>query len=205
MKKQKSYYYITPGVIAFLIFISNFLSSNIFGEAFENFAVWFVISVFIFASGWFMNNTFGYITGGKILFAVIVAATAVSVLMVFIFKEYFNVSNLLVESLILYSLRNIFLGAMGFYGLALNENMILQKEVESLKAKNVNVDRIIDDAKKESSIIVADAKIKAERLIFKAQKNSTNVVEMKNTIERNLKQFIQTERELIRKYEKEDF
>jgi vacuolar-type H+-ATPase subunit H len=125
--------------------------------------------------------------------------------MVFVFKEYFNVSNLLVESLILYSLRNIFLGAMGFYGMALNENMILQKEVESLKAKNANVDRIIDDAKKEASIIVADAKIKAERLIFEAQKNSTNVVEMKNKIERNLKQFIQTERELIRKYEKEDF
>ncbi len=205
MKKTKSYYYITPGVIAFLIFISNFLSADIFGAAFENFAVWFIISVFVFASGWFMNNTFGYITGGKILFAVIVATTAVSVLMIFVFREYFNVSNLLVESLILYSLRNIFLGAMGFYGLALNENMMLQKEVEGLKAKNVNVDRIINDAKKEASIIVADAKIKAERLIFDAQKNSTNVVEMKNKIERNLKEFIQTERELIRKYEKEDF
>jgi len=205
VKKTKSYYYITPGVIAFLIFISNFLSADIFGAAFENFAVWFIISVFVFASGWFMNNTFGYITGGKILFAVIVATTAVSVLMIFVFREYFNVSNLLVESLILYSLRNIFLGAMGFYGLALNENMMLQKEVEGLKAKNVNVDRIINDAKKEASIIVADAKIKAERLIFDAQKNSTNVVEMKNKIERNLKEFIQTERELIRKYEKEDF
>jgi len=200
---QKKYYYVTPAIIAVLIFASNFLNTTLFGIATGDFSVWFILAVFVFASGWFMNATIGWIQGGKILFAVVVAVAAVSVLMVTLFKDYFGLSELLVENLLIYALRNIFLGSMAFFGMAMSENIILQKEVENYKSKNNDYEKHIEIAKKEAQLMINEAKIKAEKLIFEAQKKSRNVIDTKNKIERNLKEFIQTERELLRKYEED--
>ena len=198
---SKKYYYVTPAIIAVLILASNFLNTTLFGIATGDFSVWFILAVFVFASGWFMNATIGWIYGGKILFAVVVAVTAVSVLMVTLFKDYFGLSEILVENLLIYALRNIFLGSMGFFGMAISENMILQKELENYKSKNNDYEKHVEIAKKEAQLKINEAKITAERLIFEAQKKSRNVIDTKNKIERNLKEFIQTERELLRKFE----
>ena len=197
----KKYYFIVPAIIAVLIFASNFLNTTLFGVGTGDFSVWFVLAVFLFASGWFMNATIGWITGGKILFAVVVAITAVSVIMVTIFRGYFGLSELLVENLLIFALRNIFLGAMGFFGMAISENMLLQKEIGIYRSKNNDYEKHVEYAKKEAQLTINEAKIKAEKLIFEAQKKSRIIIDTKNKIERNLKEFIQTERELLRKYE----
>jgi len=199
----KKYYFIVPAIIAVLIFASNFLNTTLFGVGTGDFSVWFVLAVFLFSSGWFMNATIGWINGGKILFAVVVAITAVSVIMVTLFRGYFGLSELLVENLLIFALRNIFLGAMGFFGMAISENMLLQKEIGAYKSKNNDYEKHVENAKKEAQLTINEAKIKAEKLIFEAQKKSRTIIDTKNIIERNLKEFIQTERELLRKYEED--
>lgn len=199
----KKYYYLTPAIIAALIFASNFLNTSIFGIATGDFSVWFILSVFVFASGWFMNVTLGSISGGKVLFTAIVAITIVSLIMVTVFSGYFGMSEVLVENLLIFALRNIFLGAMGFFGMAISENLILHKEIANYKSKNNQYEIYVENSRKEAKLIINDAKIKAEKIIFEAQKKSKNVIDTKNKIEQNLKEFIQTERELIQKYEKD--
>ncbi len=199
----KKYYYLTPAIIAVLIFASNFLNTSIFGLATGDFSVWFILAVFVFASGWFMNLTLGSINGGKVLFTTIVAITIVSIIMVTIFSGYFGMSEMLVENILIFALRNIFLGAIGFFGMAISENIILHKQLENFKSKNNHYEKYVENSKKEAQLIINDAKIKAEKIIFEAQKKSRNVIDTKNKIEQNLKEFIQTERELIQKYEKD--
>lgn len=195
--------YFTPALLSVIIFGSNFLNTGLFEIGFQNFTVWFCISLFAFATGWYINKTMGWQLGGKILFAVTIATTIFSVLLVSFFSGYFGFSELLTENLILYSLRNITLGAMGIFGMSVAELMRLQRVNESLELKNENLEGASDDAKREAELTIKEAKLNAEKIIFEAQKKSDQLLDQKNKLERNLKEFIQTERELLKKYEEE--
>lgn len=115
MIEKKSIYYATAVLLALIIFASNFLSTDIFKAGYQNFSVWFILSLFSFACGWLINKTLGYVHGGKIVFSVIVSTSFISAVMISLFSEYFGLSDLLVENLILFILRNITLGAMAFF------------------------------------------------------------------------------------------
>ena len=204
MIEKKPIYYATPGLLAVIIFASNFLSTDLFKAGYQNFSVWFVLSVFSFACGWLINKTLGYNHGGKVVFAVIVASVFVSILLVSIFSEYFGFNNLLVENMILYVLRNIMLGAIAFFGMALSEVILLQKEGNRGKSKEDDAKRILIAAQREAQIIVEESKLKADKLLYHAQQSVDDMVERKTQIERRLKEFLSAERELIKKYESEE-
>ena len=204
MIEKKSIYYATPGLLAVIIFASNFLSTDLFKAGYQNFSVWFVLSVFSFACGWLINKTLGYNHGGKVVFAVIVASVFVSILLVSIFSEYFGLSNLLVENMILYVLRNIMLGAIAFFGMALSEVILLQKEGNRGKSKEDDAKKILIAAQREAQIIVEESKLKADKLLYHAQQSVDDIVERKTQIERRLKEFLSAEKELIKKYESEE-
>jgi len=200
-KKLASYF--APAVLAVLIFISNFLDTDIFKFGENNFAVWFVISVFCFALGWYMNNSYDWHLGGKIIFALAIATSFVSIFLVTFFKEYFSAGNLVAENIILYTLRDIMLGTMGFFGMAMGEIFSLQKELLSTKAKLNVFEEYIKNAKDQAGLTVFEAKIKAEKIINDAELNAKNTLLKKERIEKELKEFIQIERELIKKYEEQ--
>jgi len=202
--EKKPIYYATTGLLAVIIFASNFLSTDLFKAGYQNFSVWFVLSIFSFACGWLINKTLGYNHGGKVVFAVIVASVFISVLLVSIFSEYFGLSNLLVENMILYLLRNIMLGAVAFLGMALSEVIILQKEGGKGKTSEEEAKKILSSAQREAQLIIEESKLKAEKLLFHAQQNVDDMVERKTQIERRLKEFLAAERELIKKYESEE-
>ena len=202
--EKKPVYYSTAALLTVIIFASDFLSTDLFKAGYQNFSVWFVLSVFSFACGWLMNKTLGYNHGGKVVFSVIVASTFVSVIMISLFSGYFGLSDLLVENLILYVLRNITLGSMAFFGMALSEVIILQRENTPAKLKEDDSKRILQNAQKEANLIIEDAKLKSEKMIYQVQQNVNEMVERKNQIERRLKEFIAAERELIKKYESEE-
>ncbi|MBI3123114.1 MAG: hypothetical protein HYZ10_01790 [Ignavibacteriales bacterium] len=204
MIDKKTYYYLTPALLVVIIFSSNFLSTDLFKAGYSNFSVWFVLSLFSFACGWLINKTLGYIYGGKILFAVIVASGFISVLLVSIFKEYFGMSDLIVENMILYILRNITLGAMSFFGMAVCEVMILQRESVQSKPKQDDIKKYVENAKREAQLAVDEAKVKADRMLTDVQQTMNEMINRKEQVERRLKEFIQAERELIKAYEKED-
>ena len=134
---RKKIHYLLPILVAILIFISNFLNTQLFSSEIVNFAVWFILSLFIFAAGWINNLAFGWGKGGKVIFAVIVATAITSVLFISFFSNYFHTENLIFENLILYSSRNILLGTMAIFGMSVSELLLVQRELDSIKNKNI--------------------------------------------------------------------
>ena len=82
--------YGVPFLLGLLIFASNFLNTSLFNFGDRNFAVWFVLSVLCFACGWYINKSLGWQLGGKVVFAVIVAVTLISIVIIIFFNEYFG-------------------------------------------------------------------------------------------------------------------
>lgn len=188
-------------LIAAFLFFSNFLNTNLFDFGQLNFAVWFVLSILSFSCGWFINRVLGWHHGGKILFAIIIAVTIFSLFIVIFFNEYFSASQLLTENIILYSLRNITLGAMGFFGMAVQEVLGSERESIILKEKIKVYEQTMLDAKKEAELTLKEAKVQAQKIINDAELQAKNTILKKERIENELKEFIHTERELIKKYE----
>ena len=204
MNEKKTIYYATAVLLALIIFASNFLSTDIFQAGYQNFAVWFVLSIFAFACGWLINRTLGYNHGGKVIFAVIVSSVFLTIILISLFSEYFGLSNLLVENMILFTLRNITLGAMGLFGMVVFELLIIQKESETGKKKLDEIKKLLTSAQREAQIIVEEARLKADKILYDAQKAADEILEKKKYIEAQLKEFIAAEKELIKKYESEE-
>ncbi len=201
--QRKPVYYATAGLLTIIIFASNFLSTDIFKAGYQNFSVWFVLSIFSFACGWLINKTLGYNHGGKVVFSVIVSNAFLSVLLISFFSEYFGLSDLLVENIILYVLRSISLGAMALFGMVVCELLIMQKDGNASKLKLEEMKRMMTNAQREAQLIIEEARLKSERMIFEAQQSADELLERKHQIELRLKEFITTEKELIKKYESE--
>jgi hypothetical protein len=188
-------------LLAAFLFISNFLNTNLFDFGQLNFAVWFVLSIFSFSCGWFINRVLGWQHGGKVVFAIIIAVTIVSLFVIIFYNEYFAAAELLTENIILYSLRNIMLGAMGFFGMALQEVLGSERESVILKEKIKVYEQTMLDAKREAELTLREAKVAAQKLVNDADHHAKNTILKKERIEKELKEFIHTERELIKKYE----
>jgi hypothetical protein len=201
MFKKKLYNYIFPFLLGVLMFASNFLNTKLFSFGDSNFTVWFVLSVLCFAVGWYVDKSLGWKTGGKIIFSLIIAVTFVSVAVITFFSEYFAASELLTENLILYSLRNITLGAMGFFGMAVAEVMMLERDILVLRERLKVYDDGLKEAKKEAELEIKEAKLKAKQIVNDAENTAKNIILKKERIEKEIKEFIQAERELIKKYE----
>jgi hypothetical protein len=193
--------YSVPFLLGLLIFASNFLNTSLFNFGDRNFAVWFVLSVLCFACGWYINKSLGWQLGGKVVFAVIVAVTLISLVIIIFFNEYFGTFELLTENLILFSLRNIILGAMGIFGMSIQEVLSRESEALILREKVKILEETAVDSKKESALALREASLKAEKIINDAEANAKNTFLKKERIEQELKEFIQTERELIKRYE----
>jgi hypothetical protein len=201
MEKRPIQQYIIPVLLGVLMFASNFINTSIFQFGGNNFAVWFVISLLSFACGYYMNKVFGWHTGGKVIFSIIIAATVISILVITFFREYFSANELLTENLILYSLRNITLGSMALFGMAIDEVLHREREVTALNQKLKIYEEQLQNARKDAEIELREAKVEAEKIINDAQNAAKNTILKKERIERELKEFIQAEKELIKRYE----
>jgi vacuolar-type H+-ATPase subunit H len=201
MEIKKLYYYLTPVLLGILMFASNFLNTSLFKFGENSFAVWFVISVMCFACGWFIDKTLGWRYGGKAVFSTIIAVAIISVLMISFFRDYFAANELLSENLILYSLRDITLGAMAFFGMSVVEVLSIQRDFLVMKEKLNYYENLIQDAKKEAGLEIKEAKINAQKIINDAELEAKNTILRKERIEKELKEFIEVEKELIKKYE----
>jgi len=193
--------YSVPFLLGLLIFASNFLNTSLFNFGDRNFAVWFVLSILSFTCGWYINRSLGWQYGGKVVFAVIVAVTIISIAIIIFFNEYFGTFELLTENLILFSLRNITLGAMGIFGMAIQEILSGEKEALILREKVKVLEATAADSKKEAELLLREAQLKAEIIINDSEASAKNITLKKERIEQELKEFIQTERELLKRYE----
>jgi hypothetical protein len=193
--------YSVPVLLGILIFASDFLNTSLFNFGDRNFAVWFVLSILCFACGWYINRSLGWQLGGRVVFSAIVSVTIISIAIIVFFNEYFSTFELLTENLILFSLRNITLGAMGIFGMAIQEVVSGEKEALILREKVNVLEATAADSKKEAELLLKDATLKAEKIINDSEANAKNTILKKERIEQELKDFIQIERELIKRYE----
>ena len=201
MEKRPINHYVTPVLLGVMMFASNFINTGIFRFGGNDFAVWFVISLLCFACGYYMNKVFGWHVGGKVVFSIIIAATVLSILVITFFREYFSANELLTENLILYSLRNITLGSMAIFGMAIDEVLHREREATVLNQKLKIYEEQLEDARKEAELELREAKVHAEKIINDAQFAAKNTILKKERIETELKEFIQAERESIKRYE----
>lgn len=201
MEMKKLSHYAAPVLLAIFIFSSDFLQTDLFKFGENDFAVWFVMSMLCFASGWYINKSLGWNFGGKVVFATIIAVTIISIFTISFFDEYFGASELLSENLILFSLRNIMLGSMAFFGMAIEEILTTKRDTDLTNEKIRVYESILQESKKQSEIELKTAQLKAREIIFEAESQAKNIILQKERIERELKEFIQTEKELINKYE----
>ncbi|MEN8193034.1 MAG: hypothetical protein ABFS12_09480 [Bacteroidota bacterium] len=204
MMERKNVYYSLPVLIAIILFASNFLSTDIFDNSTHSFTVWFVLSIFTFACGWLIDRTLGWNYGGKLVFALIVASVIISNFMIGIFGNYFGVNNLLTENLILYSLRNIVLGSMAFFGMAVSEVAHLRFGFIETEGEETKEEVKTYKPDEQADLILKEAKIKADQMIFDAEKKFEEISQRKKQVETQLKEFIQVERDIIHRYETED-
>lgn len=202
--EKKFIYYLTAVLLALLVFVSDFLSTNLFTMGVQNFTVWFVLSIFCFACGWLIDKTLGWVIGGKIVFAVVVAVVFITVIMVSLFSDYFGIENLLTENLILYSLRNIMLGAMAFFGMTVAELLKLQKQILIYERKSGITEIREEDAKKRAKFMLDEAKLEAQKTTFEAQRELASLTESKRHVENQLRELIEVEKELIKRYDVEE-
>jgi phosphoglycerol transferase MdoB-like AlkP superfamily enzyme len=193
--------YSVPVLLGLLIFSSDFLNTSLFNFGDRNFAVWFVLSILCFVCGWYINRSLGWQLGGKVVFAVVVSVTLISIAIIVFFNEYFGTFDLLVENLILFSLRIITLGAMGIFGMAIQQILSGEKEAMILREKVKVLEATAADSKKEAELLLREASLKAEKIINDTEAKAKNILLKKERIEQELKEFIQTERELLKRYE----
>ena len=85
--------------------------------------------------------------------------------------------------------------------MANSELISLQKQIENLK--NTDGEKLIDEAKMKSELMLKEAALESEKIILEANRKASNILEQKNILERKLKEFIEVEKELIKKYDRE--
>ena len=85
--------------------------------------------------------------------------------------------------------------------MAVQEVLSAEKETGILKEKVAVLEKVSDTSKKEASLIVKEAQIKADKIVNDAELVAKNIILKKERIEKELKEFIQTEKELIKRYE----
>lgn len=187
-------------LIALLMYVSNFLGIELFNFGIYNFSVWFVLYILCFASGWFLSKQAGWYYGGKILFIVIVSTIILSLFTITVFSDYFGNNNISAENLILYILRNITLGAMGYFGMAIQFNFQTIREITILKEKIRHLEEIKSNNDLQYALIIKEAELKAKEIISNAEIEVEKIKLIKNKAEDELKQLIKSEFELLKKY-----
>ncbi len=200
MNEIKKILFVFPIALGFLLIISNLLNANLFVNSDYTFTVWFVFLLVVFLVGWFMGRGFGWYKGVKSISIVIASSIFVTLILVAIFRNDFDIHNTVLGNMVLYSLRISVLGASAIFGLAVSMNAKNKNIVES---KSVEVNSNIDISDKEKHLI-KEAKLKAEKILFEAEKEAQQIRDSKAQIERELRELIHTEREVIRSYEKEE-
>jgi cell division septum initiation protein DivIVA len=87
--------------------------------------------------------------------------------------------------------------------MSVSEVFLLQNNQTEKKIDTEEHKKLLNDAKRDAKIIIEEAQLNANKILFEAQKNLTDITERKKNIERKLKEFIAVEKDLLKSYEDE--
>lgn len=198
MKEIKNILFVYPISLTFLLLLSNLLSANIFVNSDFTFLVWFVLMIVAFFIGWFINSSFKWLLGIKVVFISIISAILLSFIIIFLFRSSFSINNSLIGNIVLFSIRIFVLGSISIFGISFSENLKNRQQNDNLdKPEEYIPTNNIENA----DLLIREAKLKAEQILFNAEKEINQIKERKMQIEIQLRELIHTEREVIRNYE----
>lgn len=198
MKEIKNILFIYPISLAFLLLLSNLLSANIFVNSDFTFLVWFVLMLVAFFIGWFINSSFKWLLGIKVVFISIMSAIILSFVIFLLFGNSFSINNSLIGNIVLFSIRIFVLGSISIFGISISENFNNRQQNDNLDKPDENSPT---NNVENADLLIREAKLKAEKLLFDAEKEYNAIKERKMQIEIQLRELIHTEREVIRNYE----
>jgi hypothetical protein len=198
VKEIKNILFIYPISLAFLLLLSNLLSANIFVNSDFTFLVWFVLMLVAFFIGWFINSSFKWLLGIKVVFISIMSAIILSFVIFLLFGNSFSINNSLIGNIVLFSIRIFVLGSISIFGISISENFNNRQQNDNLDKPDENSPT---NNVENADLLIREAKLKAEKLLFDAEKEYNAIKERKMQIEIQLRELIHTEREVIRNYE----
>jgi hypothetical protein len=85
--------------------------------------------------------------------------------------------------------------------MAIQEVVSGEKEALVLREKVKVLEATFADSKREAELLLRESQLKAEKIIHDAEVKAKNTFLKKERVENELKEFIQIERELIKRYE----
>lgn|GEM_PF-280115 len=198
MKEIKNILFVYPISLTFLLLLSNLLSANIFVNSDFTFLVWFVLMLVAFFIGWFINSSFKWLLGIKVVFISIISAILLSFIIIFLFRSSFSINNSLIGNIVLFSIRIFVLGSISIFGISFSENLKNRQQNDNLDKPEENIPT---NNVENADLLIREAKLKAEQILFNAEKEINQIKERKMQIEIQLRELIHTEREVIRNYE----
>ncbi len=201
MNEIKKIYFVFPIALGFLLIISNLLNANLFVNSDYTFTVWFIFLLASFVVGWLMGKGFKWNIGVKNISIVIVLSSIITLVIVALFRDKFNMHSSLIGNFVLYSLRIFVLGVSAIFGLSISMNA-KDENVAEVKSRMDTTPDVALVQKEE--YYIKEAKLKAEKILFEAKKEVQQIRDSKAQMERELRELIHTEREVIRSYEKEE-
>lgn len=195
--------FLPPVLMTVFIAFSDFLGTELFQTITNDMLVWLLLSGLCFSAGWFTLKNFGWKQSMQIVVSVTIANMIISAILISFFPQYFLLNGVIAENILLFGIRNILLGAMGLFGVAVAENFLIREEKKIFEEKLKVYETTIKDSRKESDLILKEAQLKAAKLLLEAESASKNLLLKKERIEKELKEFIQIEKALIKKYEEQ--
>jgi hypothetical protein len=166
----------------------------------QTFSAWFIFSVLVFALGWIIDKSFGWIVGGKVVFVSIIISIIFSFIFISLFNQYLEMPSPLLEDIILFILRNITLGAMGYFGMAIAEITSNEAIIKAQGEIEKSTDLMIENAKKEAELIITEAKQKINAEKIAAQEDINELVRSELELKKRLNELISFEKEILKKY-----
>lgn len=188
--------------MSFIIFLSDFLNTRLFETMLQTFSAWFILSVLVFALGWIIDKSFGWIVGGKVVFVSIIISIIFSFTFISLFNGYLEMPSPLLEDMILFILRNITLGAMGYFGMAIAEVTSNEAVIKAQGEIEKSTELMIENAKKEADLIITEAKQKINAEKIAAQEEINELVRSELELKKKLNELISSEKEILKKYSK---
>ena len=104
----------------------------------------------------------------------------------------------MIGNIVLFSIRIFVLGSISIFGISFSENLKNRQQNDNLDKPEENIPT---NNVENADLLIREAKLKAEQILFNAEKEINQIKERKMQIEIQLRELIHTEREVIRNYE----
>lgn len=199
--KKPFYYWFAVFFYAAVIFFSNFGGTQIVNFYPYGFGYWFVVMFFAACLGFIVSYLFGLRESLWIVLITFLGISVITTLLVIIKPVYLKLDTASLANVVLQILKIGLSSVFGLLGILIWQNIFLSKELVRSEEKIKFYERNVLDAKKEAEVLIKEAEVKANEIIFDAKKKVQELEKLKRDLELKIREFLQTELAVLDKHE----